>query len=602
MAHSQHALEVHDVIIALWGYASSVRRAALLSLFVAACDSYSEGAPPPPEPGIDAGHTANGPLCTGGAIHVSASSGNDANEGCDPAKPKKTLVSALGHAQAKKAVGTEIRTCVETIRERVVVAFPASIIGGFDCATWAPGPPDAKTTIEAPPDAIEALIALGGPDYGTTRLERLRFVGAARSAGAVTGLRVKDGAAPDDRNFSVAGGSTQEGIAVAVAIENASPTLEDGIIEGGSAKCTADCKGVIASGVTVNGGNPRLRRLRITGGTADVPATGNYIGSYALDVVGPAKAVDADAFSELEIVHGVGRVGGLQPAWGMRIANAEIDLVDSKILPGPVPSTCVAGECRTIGILAEGTASARVRRSRVLTTDLEGAPGTTGVSTAYYAYFASNGGKLEVSSSFGFSNSVGLGVTSGSLSFLGSTVIGSSIVANNGGTLDVKSSVLGLQKVGLGFYSSACTKPAKTALESSVIIGATPVFADFLVPDQGTCTGTGATQTLAATVAKSDANNTFTAASMLRVTTSCSGEDAGTCIERAACNSNRAACLGEVMSSIAPLDGFLLKDGVPCSVAHNGIALPSAAEDAFKKMRSAPFSMGAHEYDGACTP
>lgn len=578
-----------------------MRRAALLSIVLVACgSSYSDGTNPPGPP-ADAGGDASPPLCTGGAIHVSPSRGDDLNDGCDPAKPKKTLNSALGEVQAKNAAGTEIRTCVETLRERVVVAYPASIIGGFDCTTWAPGPPDAKTTIEAPSDAIEALIAFGSPVGGAARLERLRFVGAARASGAVTGFRIKDGAAPVIRNFSVAGGSTQEGIGIGVAIESASPTLEDGVIEGVSAKCTVGCTGVVATGVTVNGGNARLRRLRIIGGTADAAPTGNYIGSLALDVVGPANAVGADAFSELEIVHGVGRVGSQNPAWGVRIVNAEIELADSKILPGASPSTCVTGVCGTIALIAEGSASARVLRSRVLATELAGAPGTTGVTALHYALLASNGGKLEVASSFAFSDSIGAGAMLGSLSLFGSTVVGSSVLTNNGGTVEVDSSILGLQKPGVAFFASACPKPSKTALTSSVIIGATPVFAEFLVENEANpvCTGTGATQTLSATLAKSDASNTFTATSTSRLTTTCSGES-GLCIERAACNSNRAACLGEVFSSIAPLDGLLLKDATPCAIAQGGSASIAGYLDATKKMRTAPFSMGAHEYDGAC--
>jgi hypothetical protein len=45
-----------------------------------------------------------------------------------------------------------------------------------------------------------------------------------------------------------------------------------------------------------------------------------------------------------------------------------------------------------------------------------------------------------------------------------------------------------------------------------------------------------------------------------------------------------------------------LKDGAPCAVAQGGIALAAAADDALKKTRTMPFSMGAHEYDGTCAP
>src|SRR5262249_44209019 len=150
---------------------------------------------------------------------------------------------------------------------------------------------------------------------------------------------VKDGAAPSLKDDELVGGSTAEGVAITLGVEGkSSPTIEDSVIKGGRAKCTKDCTSAIATTVALDGGNPKLRPTRIEGSEADVATVDTYVGTVTLDVFGGVHATGADAFSDLEIVHGVGRIGGSEPSYGLRvIGNSEVDLVGSKILPSATP-------------------------------------------------------------------------------------------------------------------------------------------------------------------------------------------------------------------------------------------------------------------------
>ena len=65
-----------------------------------------------------------------------------------------------------------------------------------------------------------------------------------------------------------------------------------------------------------------------------------------------------------------------------------------------------------------------------------------------------------------------------------------------------------------------------------------------------------------------------------------------------ACASTPEACALTVFASTSDAK---LKDGAPCSVAQGGIAFPEIATDLYGAMRTAPISIGAHEYDGACS-
>jgi len=560
---------------------SSVRVAVLLGWLVAACSSYGDS-PAAPAPANDGGTGDAGvSICTENVLYV-ATTGDDANDGCDKAKPKRTLTSALGSVQARGAANAEIRTCAETFRERVVLAYPASIVGGFACGTWTPGA--GRTGIEAPDDReAETLIAFGASVQPTVRLEHLRIVGPSRTTGYVSALRVKDGAAPLVKDAELVGGSTGEGVAITLGIEGkSSPTIEDSIVKGGRARCTMDCTKVVATTVAIDGGTPKLRRTRIEGSEADVPASGTYVGTVTLDVFGGAKATGSDAFSDLTIVHGIGRVAVSNAAAGMRVTGqSELELVDSTLSANATASTCVSSPCYGVGIEASN-ATFRVRRSRIEATPTAGAAGTTNVVLVPLGLLADLSGQLDVASSLVRAEHTAAPFASSIITVRASTLIGKTIVENQGGTISVESSLLAhVDSQAIAILASSCTNATKTTLASSFIVSAAPNVVAFADGSSMSCSATAVFAT------PKDAANASTSKNVFSSTNS----------DRTTCTGTAEACLLDVFE---PGDDPKLKAGVSCAIAKGGLAFAELSTDLFGTQRTETISMGASEYDGAC--
>jgi hypothetical protein len=569
-------------MIAPPGYASSVSTRGLVGglIILAACGSYGSGTAETPPSGNDGGTPTGPPLCTTGAVYVSAARGDDANEGCDSAKPKKSITSALGQAQAKSAANTEIRTCVETFREHVVLAYPASIVGGFDCTTWAPGA--GKTTFEAPDDReAETVIAFGVSVLPSVRLEHLRIVGPKRNEGFTSAMRVKDGAAPQLKDDELVGGDTREGIAITLAIEGkSSPAIEDSRIMGGRARCTKDCNGAIASTVSIEGGTPKLRRTRIEGSEADVLGTGTYVGTVTLDVFRGAKATGADAFSDLEIVHGVGHVAANYATYGVRVlGQSEIDLVGVKVLPASTASTCVAGPCYAVALEATN-AKVHVRGSQIAETQAQVPSG----GTVSFGVVATVSGQVELASSFVEASRTLAGYAGTTIEARGSTLSGDVIVDTEGGAITVRGSLLAHRSATApAILSVACGSVAKTTLESSVVVSAVPNVVTFAEGSSATCDTTATFATPEDAKAASNASIQFVVSNTTRTT----------------CPDGTDACL---LAVFAAKGDARLKDGVTCKIAQGGIAFTDVTTDLYGALRTMPVAMGAHEYDGSCTP
>lgn len=571
-------------------------------LLVACESSCSESARPAGDAGVEGAVPG---VCDRSVLYVS-SRGDDTNDGCDPAKPRRTVTSALGYAQAKSGGKAEIRTCVETLRERVVLAGPASLIGGFDCATWSPGA--GRTTFEAPSgDVVETMIAFGAPVGTEARMEHLRIVGPTRAAGEVSALRFTGGSSPSVKDVEVEGGTTGAGHSVTLGIEASSPSLEDVRVAGGRGACTSGCTGAYASGISINGGKPRMRAVRIEGGSAEVATTDNAaVGSVALDVQGDVKVAGAEAWSAIDVVAGTGDVGGSYPVLGVRVGfPADVRIEQLSVVGSSRPSTCKAATCFTVGTIAGGGAL-RMYRATVIAPDAVGAAGGTGASSnVRESAVSALAGMIEARSSFFQSPAGGIDILSdGVVDVAASTIVGTELVSNFGGTATVKSSILAHTVTSsAAFILAACPTTASTSIASSVILGSPRPFATFLAESSGACTGTGSFSSLSAAVAASSKITTFAATDVRRFASSCAEETSSTCTAVDACDPTGSefvdACLGTVFAT--PQQPIELKDRVACSIAQGGLALADAASDLFGTPRTAAVSMGAHEYDGACS-
>jgi hypothetical protein len=268
------------------------------------------------------------------------------------------------------------------------------------------------------------------------------------------------------------------------------------------------------------------------------------------------------------------------------IGGSEIDLVSSKILPAATSSTCVSTPCAAYGVFATN-AKLHLRTSRVEGTKSEGAAGTTAVESEDSAIFGASGAAIDVASSFlrGRDTAV-IGQAGATIDVKASTLNGGAALWNYASAVNVASSVLATSLDGASaLVSVACPGVAKTSLEASFVVLPSPVaFAVLFEPDgTGTCAVKSSPSSPDATVAAATASNQFAITSTAR---------------SSACAASASDCL---LTVFATTDDAKLKDGVTCAIAKGGMAFPEITTDLFGAMRTAPTSMGAHEYDGTCS-
>lgn len=355
------------------------------------------------------------------------------------------------------------------------------------------------------------------------------------------------------------------------------------------------------------GGHPRLSRVRVEGGTADVASKDPILGAITIDVQGDVKIGGADSWSDLEIVGGIGRVGGPYPVMGVRVLpGADVQLVRSTIRPHPTPSTCNTSTCFTVAALAAG---GNLRLRRVIATSFPaqaGAGASSAVNIREGSATALGGGHLEGRSSAFYARTAGIDILeNGTVDIAASTIIGAELVSNAGGTAEVRSSILAQTSTSVpAFHLVSCPIIAKTVLDTSVVLGSPAPFARFLVDTGSGCNDGGSFASLAATTGASSAKTTFIAKDVRRRTFSCAGEDAAACTDVKACDPGSAtfrdSCLATVFAS--PAVPLKLSEAVSCSISQGGLDLPAAPEDLDGVTRTLPTSMGATEHDGACSP
>jgi hypothetical protein len=162
---------------------------------------------------------------------------------------------------------------------------------------------------------------------------------------------------------------------------------------------------------------------------------------------------------------------------------------------------------------------------------------------------------------------------------------GDIVLSNYGATIDVRSTLLASTTNGdAGIISTGCPEPATTTLESSYVVTGLSSSVRFYEGTMASaCSATVAFSTPGEAAAGSTARNTLVA----------------TKTGRTACTGDAFDCLKTVFAAVE--DGRL-KDGVACAIAQGGVVFPDLATDLFAAARTMPASMGAHEYDGTCSP
>ncbi len=246
------------------------------------------------------------PGCPDHTIFVSAD-GSDNASGCTRATPKRTIGAAMAFLKTVSAQKHEVHVCRGVYAEAVVLDYPTSILGGYECSTWQRSPSYGGPTF----DGINESVVTGTPasspltiatvqnvkvDGLTLRVQdtttmRVPAVTANRSAraalsnvkvsgsgGVVSGgtgsvglLALGGSAASTFERCNIDGGTGRTGVGsasygIGLFGDAADVTIKSSAVNGGNGICEASCS---TTGVAVSTkGKITLLANRIHGGEA----------------------------------------------------------------------------------------------------------------------------------------------------------------------------------------------------------------------------------------------------------------------------------------------------------------------------------------------
>jgi hypothetical protein len=320
-----------------------------------------EGATDGGVPPADAPHEAP----PGSIVYVSATSGNDANDGTDQTKPKKTIAAALTRAQSITS-SPEVHVCKGVYDETgLSLTSTISLLGSYDCSTW-----QRTSTYGFPKFDKVDLTTIQNADP-TTQAPTLFINGAVAQSALVDG-------------FTITGAATVATATGGVAVAgSASPVLQNDVITGGSGVGPAGKPGSI--GVAVIGGSPEIRLSVVSGGTGkgSVGSTG-----IALDTTGTPYVHD------LVVSGGSGAASNLvtdTASVGILVANSmsQANAIKNVVVYG---SDDGATGGTTAGISIGGTGLA----VEVISSEIRGGDGAGGGTSSVGIYVTDPGGTVHV--------------------------------------------------------------------------------------------------------------------------------------------------------------------------------------------------------------
>jgi hypothetical protein len=594
------------------------------------------------------GSGGGGPMCP--TIHVSPV-GDDANPGCDPTHPKRTIADAIEEARTSDGV-ERIEICAGVYDEPgLVLDVPVDLLGAWDCAMWTqtatygyPSFDAANETVIGGTQAPEALRVTGSSVGPGVLLDGLTIRGAAEGDQGGAAIRIEETASPEITNCHAVGGGTQQiaadGSIGMLVTSGAKPHVHHDLLDGGTG-ITFAIGGVGRAGLVVEQAGPSIHDNRITGGDAEQPEPSDVIASVGV-VLRDANALTVDAgrplaHNTIEGGQGNGKSDGIASAGLLLVGDTDVDVVDNFIRPGDSPG--VAVELR--GVQSQSTGALRFLGNRIYGGD---------VSHPAFPWQGFRVGVWMVGSieplfenNMIYGGVAQAGFHDGSPSFALSldNVHGAKIVHNTlysgpsgyptvGTALKTYANVTGMLvqnnilAVDGGWnepiYAEQCVSSGIFAsFQNNLLLNthdpSNPDSIDNMLgyggDPQGFCQAWQGIDTVddlvahlvAAGVASHQGNVTLRAAC---------GADSG-CIPWAGCDAtNSLDCLQSVFDGWSQnangldtlLDtGWRLSPGVPCAIARSSLDLTdSVATDLFGNARTFPVSMGAHELDGACAP
>jgi hypothetical protein len=347
-----------------------------------------EGAPPP----SDAPHEA----APGSVVYVSPN-GDDANDGTDQAKPKKTIASALSRAKTILA-GPEVHVCKGTYSETSLsLTQTLSLRGSYDCTIWQQtatyGYPSFDkvnlTVIEnANPSLQAATLLISGTVTASALVDGFSIAGAANSAGTTYGVEVTGQASPVLKNDAIAGGagtgaSGKPG-SVGVSIEGGSPEVWGCEVSGGSGTGSPGSLAIdVAPAAT-----PKVHDLLAIGGTGTAASAVSDKAAIGIRVQASMSQASANALANL-VVWGSDQAatGGSTDGIQVTGTNLAVDIESSAIVGG---FGMGGGSSSSVGVeVSDASGTVRLLSDRIYA-------GSRGSGGATYGVFAAGAGKLAL--------------------------------------------------------------------------------------------------------------------------------------------------------------------------------------------------------------
>lgn len=299
--------------------------------------------------------------------------GNDGDDGCTTATPKKTIGAAVLLAKTLVTVN-EIHVCAGTFDEPVTLDTPVDLKGGYDCGTWNRTATYGYPTFDAVHETLvggsqlpAAVVVTGATIASAVEIDGLTILGAkSKSAQDGVALRIGQAAAPVVSNCRIVGGATfsvtGDGSVGARIEAGAKPEIRFNYIDGGTGvSYVADGAG--RAGLVVDSASPFVHHNHITGGAA-VPESSDGIASVGLVLRDAPMLNEANSRPILsnQIEGGDGDGGDLISSTGLLALGAtDFDLVDSVVRPGD----CLGEAVQTYGVCSLATGAVRVLTSRI---------------------------------------------------------------------------------------------------------------------------------------------------------------------------------------------------------------------------------------------
>jgi hypothetical protein len=328
-----------------------------------------------------------------GVIYVSAA-GDDANDGLTQSAPKKTIAAAIADAAVRPEV-TEIRVCEGQYLEfDLDLAIPASLLGGFECASWERSKGYGYPTFDAMHETIvengDALstsntLRVRGASLGReVRIDGLTVLGAPKSPDGSAGLVLRDGAGVTVSNNRIDGGAAEIVSYGMIIDERASPHVFHNEIDGGTGAVSGSIGLLVSS---PDAGSPCIEE-NVIGGGAGMAETAASQGLVILDANlkdAPGcpvrgNTIDGGSGTAKEGAHSVGvHVTG----------SSVVDLVDNAIDGGSGTGE-ISGP---VGVFIAGSASVHVDSNRVFA-------GRHSMAGGAYAVIANAGTSVVITNNF----------------------------------------------------------------------------------------------------------------------------------------------------------------------------------------------------------